>query len=207
MTAAATPVIYLASQSPRRRELLLQIGIVHQVIHVAVDESRFANEAAHAYVERLAREKAAAGWAFSKTDAIAAAMPPLPVLGADTVVVLNGEILGKPRDADDARAMLRRLSGQCHEVLTGVSICGARGQIACISNTRVWFRDLDATEIEAYWATGEPCDKAGAYGIQGLAARFVERIEGSYSGVVGLPLFETDNLLRQYELQQYESAL
>jgi septum formation protein len=196
------PTLYLASQSPRRRELLTQIGIAHQVIGVDVDESRLPDEAAPAYVERLARAKAAAGWALSKTDAIAAAMPPLPVLGADTVVVLNGEILGKPRDADDARTMLRRLSGQCHDVLTGVSLCGMRGQIACVSSTRVWFRNLSAAEIEWYWASGEPRDKAGAYGIQGLAARFVERIEGSYSGVVGLPLFETDALLRQYERAQ-----
>jgi nucleoside triphosphate pyrophosphatase len=197
-SAASTPVIYLASQSPRRRELLTQIGIAHQVITIDVDETRRANEPAHEYVERLAREKAAAGWALSKTDAIAAALPPLPVLGADTVVVAGGEILGKPRDFDDARAMLQRLAGGSHEVLTGVSLCGARGQIACVSTTRVWFRALTSAEIDGYWATGEPQDKAGAYGIQGLAARFVERLEGSYSGVVGLPLFETDALLRRY---------
>ncbi|HSB96125.1 MAG TPA: Maf family protein [Spongiibacteraceae bacterium] len=193
--AAATPVLYLASQSPRRRELLLQIGIAHRVIAIDVDETPHPHEAAALYVERLARAKAAAGWAACQTNGES----PLPVLGADTVVVLAGEILGKPRDADDGRAMLRRLSGNCHDVLTGVSLCGARGQIACVSATRVWFRPLSAAEIEWYWASGEPCDKAGAYGIQGLAARFVERMEGSYSGVVGLPLFETDALLRRYD--------
>jgi septum formation protein len=127
--------------------------------------------------------------------------PSLPVLGADTAVVLNGEILGKPRDAGHAAIMLRRLSGCSHDVLTGVSVCGARGQMACVSTTRVWFRALTDIEIAAYWRSGEPCDKAGAYGIQGLAARFVERIEGSYSGVVGLPLFETDALLRRYGIE------
>jgi septum formation protein len=196
MAAAPTPILYLASQSPRRRELLAQIGIAHQVLTVAVDETRAVDEAALVYVERLAREKAAAGWALCRPPSV---LVQLPVLGADTVVVLNGEVLGKPRDADEGRAMLRRLSGQCHQVLTGVSLCGARGQIACVSTTRVWFRALSEREIEAYWASGEPRDKAGAYGIQGLAARFVERIEGSYSGVVGLPLFETDALLQQYE--------
>jgi len=201
MPAAGTPVIYLASQSPRRRELLLQIGIAHRVIAIDVDETPEPNEAAAIYVERLARAKAAAGWAACQ----ASGEPPLPVLGADTAVVLAGEILGKPRTADDGRAMLRRLSGNCHDVLTGVSLCGARGQIACVSTTRVWFRSLSAVEIEWYWASGEPCDKAGAYGIQGLAARFVERMEGSYSGVVGLPLFETDALLRRYDSDAIDS--
>lgn len=196
MSADPAPILYLASQSPRRRELLTQIGIAHRVIAVDVDETRYADEPALAYVERLARAKAAAGWAACEANAL----PPLPVLGADTVVVLAGDILGKPCDGAAARAMLQRLSGQVHEVLTGISLCGARGQSACVSTTRVWFRVLSAAEIEAYWASGEPRDKAGAYGIQGLAARFVARIEGSYSGVVGLPLFETDALLRQYGL-------
>lgn len=190
----SNPLLYLASQSPRRRELLAQIGIEHRVLAVDVDESRLPDEEPDCYVERLARAKAAAGW----QACIASGLPPLPVLGADTVVVFNGLVLGKPRSADEGRAMLRRLSGECHEVLTGVSLCGERGQISCISATQVWFRPLGDSEIEAYWNSGEPCDKAGAYGIQGLAARFVERIEGSYSGVVGLPLCETDALLRRY---------
>ncbi len=188
------PTLYLASQSPRRRELLAQIGIEHSVVTVDVDESRLADEDPDSYVERLARAKAAAGWKAS----IASGLPPLPVLGADTVVVFDGVVLGKPRTAEEGRAMLRRLSGEYHEVLTGVSLCGERGQVSCVSATQVWFRVLDDAEIDAYWNSGEPRDKAGAYGIQGLAARFVERIEGSYSGVVGLPLYETDALLRRY---------
>lgn len=186
--------LYLASQSPRRRELLAQIGVEHRVLAVDVDESRLPDEEPDSYVERLARAKAAAGWQACRRDGL----PPLPALGADTVVVLNGAVLGKPRSAEEARAMLRRLSGECHEVLTGVSLCGERGQVSCISATQVWFRSLTDAEIDAYWASGEPADKAGAYGIQGLAARFIERIEGSYSGVVGLPLYETDALLQRY---------
>jgi septum formation protein len=188
------PTLYLASQSPRRRELLAQIGIEHQVVTVDVDESRLADEDPDRYVERLARAKAAAGW----QACVAQGLPALPVLGADTVVVFEGVVLGKPRTAEEGKAMLRRLAGECHEVLTGVSLCGERGQVGCISATQVWFRPLDDAEIDAYWDSGEPCDKAGAYGIQGVAARFVERIEGSYSGVVGLPLYETDALLRRY---------
>jgi septum formation protein len=188
------PTLYLASQSPRRRELLAQIGIEHRVLSVDVDESRLADEDPDAYVERLARAKAAAGWQVCVAEGLA----PLPVLGADTVVVFAGEVLGKPRTAEEARAMLRRLAGECHEVLTGVSLCGEHGQTSCVSATQVWFRPLSDAEIDAYWRSGEPSDKAGGYGIQGLAARFVERIEGSYSGVVGLPLYETDALLRRY---------
>lgn len=188
------PQVYLASQSPRRRELLAQIGVGHRVIGVDVDETQLPDEEPDRYVDRLARAKAAAGWRAAQAEGL----PPLPVLGADTVVVFNGAVLGKPRSADEGRAMLRRLSGECHEVLTGVSLCGERGQIGAVSATQVWFRPLSDAEIDAYWDSGEPRDKAGAYGIQGLAARFVERIEGSYSGVVGLPLCETDALLRRY---------
>jgi len=199
-TAAATaPAIYLASQSPRRRELLAQIGVAHRVVGVDVDESRRGSEAAADYVCRLAREKAAAGWARIRADGLALA----PVLGADTAVVVDDRILGKPADAAAARAMLELLSGRTHEVMTGVAVCFAReesgeyGVDTLLSRTRVRFRALSALEIERYWASGEPCDKAGAYGIQGLAAVFVEHIEGSYSGVVGLPLFETAELLRR----------
>ena len=196
------PTLYLASQSPRRRELLAQIGIEHTVLTIDVDESRLAGEDPDSYVERLARAKAAAGWSACRS----AGLPPLPVLGADTVVVFDGEVLGKPRNADEGRAMLQRLAGECHEVLTGVSLCGERGLVSCISATQVWFRPLSAAEIDAYWNSGEPRDKAGAYGIQGLAARFVERIEGSYSGVVGLPLYETDALLRRYQSEPRPDA-
>lgn len=186
--------LYLASQSPRRRELLTQVGVAHQVIQVDIDESRRPGEHADVYVQRLAREKAAAG----SRRVVAGGLPALPVLGADTAVVLDEAILGKPRDAADGRAILERLSGRAHDVLTGVALCGTQGEQVAMSRTRVWFRALSATEIDDYWASGEPCDKAGAYGIQGRAAIFIERIEGSYSGVVGLPLFETAGLLRQY---------
>ena len=196
------PTLYLASQSPRRRELLAQIGIEHQVLTVDVDESRLTGEDPDSYVERLACAKAASGW----QACLAGKLPALPVLGADTVVVFEGLVLGKPRTAEEGKAMLRRLSGECHEVLTGVSLCGERGQVSCVSATQVWFRPLSDAEIDAYWNTGEPCDKAGAYGIQGLAARFVERIEGSYSGVVGLPLYETDALLRRYSVDPLPGA-
>ncbi len=189
-----THILYLASQSPRRRELLAQIGVVHAVLQIDIDESPRAGEAADVYVQRLAREKATVGWQHVE----ARGLPPLPVLGADTSVVLDGVILGKPIDADDARAMLRRLSGRAHDVLTGVAVCGPLGTQVAMSRTQVWFRALSAVDIDQYWATGEPRDKAGSYGIQGRAAIFVERIEGSYTGVVGLPLFETAALLRPY---------
>jgi septum formation protein len=189
-----TAELYLASQSPRRRELLAQIGVAPQVLSLDIDESRHGDEPAADYVQRLAREKAEAGW----QRVITAGLPLWPVLGADTAVVVDGAILGKPIDADDGRAMLQRLSGRAHEVLTGVALCGPRGVQVQMSRTQVWFSALSAVAIDAYWASGEPCDKAGGYGIQGRAAVFIERIEGSYSGVVGLPLFETAELLRPY---------
>lgn len=187
-------VIYLASRSPRRRELLAQIGVSHQLLDVDIDERPLADEPVAEYVERLAREKAAAGWCRVQSEGL----PPLPVLGADTAISVNGRILGKPADFEEARAMLESLSGRTHQVFTGVALCGDRGVRAAVSRTDVFFRVLTPAEIERYWASGEPRDKAGAYGIQGLAAVFVERIEGSYSGVVGLPLFETARLLGDY---------
>jgi septum formation protein len=187
------PAVYLASQSPRRRELLAQIGVGYSVLAAEVDETRRPGEAPSAYVERLAREKAAAG----RARLLREQLPPLPVLGADTAVVVDDDILGKPADAAAAHAMLRRLSGRSHRVLTGVSLCAPSGQHSVVSATEVWFRALDDAEIERYWASGEPRDKDGAYGIQGRAALFVARIDGSYSGVVGLPLFETAALLRR----------
>jgi septum formation protein len=185
------PAIYLASQSPRRRELLTQIGVDYSVIAAEVDETWPAAETPAAYVQRLAREKAVAGW----QRATALGMEPRPVLGADTTVALDGDVLGKPADLDAARAMLRRLSGRSHQVFTGVALSDGTATAVALSTTTVWFRTLDEADIDAYWATGEPRDKAGAYGIQGLGAVFVERIDGSYSGVVGLPLFETARLL------------
>lgn len=188
------PRLYLASQSPRRRELLEQIGVGYSVLAVDIDETRQSGEAALVYVERLAREKAGAGWARVGADGLAR----LPVLGADTAVVIDGDILGKPADAQAGRAMLARLAGRPHQVLTGVCLWGESGPFAAVSSTEVWFRALSEAEIDGYWAGGEPRDKAGAYGIQGAAALFVERIAGSYSGVVGLPLYETGLLLARY---------
>lgn len=189
-----TVALYLASQSPRRRELLTQIGVAHRVLAVDTDESRRAGELPATYVQRLALEKAQAGWREAQRQGL----PALPVLGADTAVVLGAEVLGKPADFMSAQTMLRSLSGRSHQVLTGVAVCDGQKQVVAMSTTTVWLRTLSDSEIKNYWASGEPCDKAGAYGIQGLAAVFIERIEGSYSGVVGLPLFETAQLLDQF---------
>jgi len=182
-------VLLLASRSPRRAELLRTLDVAFAVIDVEVDESPWPRESPAAYVRRLARMKAEAGRA-------AAADCMLPVLAADTTVVLDEAILGKPRDADDARAMLARLAGRQHEVLTGVALIDRSGAIEdLVVVTRVIFRALDARSVAAYVASGEAADKAGAYGIQGLGGALVERIEGSYSNVVGLPLTETLTLL------------
>lgn len=182
------PRLVLASASPRRRELLDQIGLTYRVLAADVDESPLSGETPEHYVLRLAACKSLHGWK-SGSDA-------LPVLAADTTVVVDDEIVGKPDDREHAVAMLRRLSGRSHRVLTGVSV-RAQQHWQALSETVVYFRALDEEEIQAYWHTGEPRDKAGAYAIQGHAALFVERIEGSFSGVVGLPLFETAQLLRQ----------
>jgi septum formation protein len=194
MTTPSAFAIYLASQSPRRRELLMQIGIAHRVLSIDVDERSQPGESPFDYVQRLALEKAGAGWQYLQ----AKQLPPAPVLGADTAVVIDAIILGKPTDAIAAHAMLQQLSGRSHEVLTAVAVQAENGAQVTVSRTRVWFRALAREEIEHYCASGEPCDKAGAYGIQGLAAKFIERIEGSYSGVVGLPLFETAQLLKPF---------
>ena len=186
---ARAPALLLASRSPRRADLLRTLGVEFRLVDVEVDETPGRHEAPDAYVRRLAREKARAGQA-----AAPAASP--PVLAADTTVVLDGEILGKPLDDADARAMLARLAGRPHEVLTGVAVLDGRGLLVdTVVATRVRFRALTPAEIAAYVASGEPLDKAGAYGIQGLGGALVERIEGSYSNVVGLPLAETLALL------------
>jgi septum formation protein len=182
--------LYLASSSPRRRELLEQIGVHYTVCPVDVPERAHPGEAPEEYVLRLALAKARAGRA--------ALGAPAPVLGADTAVVVEETILGKPRDRADALAMLARLSGRDHRVLSGVALVEGEREESRLSVTRVRFRALAPGEAAAYWASGEPADKAGAYAIQGLAAVFVERIEGSYSGVMGLPLFETAELLERF---------
>jgi septum formation protein len=185
----STPLILLASASPRRSELLRQIGVAHQVRPVDVDESARPGEAPSAYVLRLAEAKAAALWSRLEPGAR------LPVLAADTTVALEGEIFGKPVDAADARAMLGRLSGRTHEVHTAVALRHAGGAAARVSSSSVGLREITPAEIDAYWHTGEPADKAGGYAVQGRAAVFIRHIAGSYSGIMGLPLYETWELL------------
>ena len=185
----AAAVICLASASPRRSALLEQIGIAHVVAVAEIDETLRAGEAPEAYVLRLSREKAAA------IAARPAASLGLPVLGADTSVVVGDAVLGKPATAAESRRMLEQLSGREHRVLSAVTLHGARGPMSRLSSTTVRFRALASDEIDAYWRSGEPRDKAGGYAVQGLAAIFVEHLAGSYSGVMGLPLFETAALL------------
>lgn len=180
------PHIILASASPRRSELLRQIGIRHLIKVVDIDESPWPHESPLAYAERVASEKSLACRALLADD--------LPVLAADTCVVCDGHILGKPQNLEHAVTMLERLSGRSHQVYSAVSLRGQQhGQ--AISVSEVKFRALAREEIVAYWHTGEPGDKAGAYAIQGLASIFIESINGSFSGVMGLPLFETAQLL------------
>lgn len=181
--------ICLASRSPRRRELLAQLGLTPEVVPADVDETARPGEAPAEYVIRLALSKARAGRAHCAPGTL--------VLGSDTAVVADGRILGKPANRDEFRAMLGRLSGREHKVLTGVALAGEGLEESRLSVSHVHFRDITPAEIEAYWASGEPADKAGGYAIQGLGAVFVERLEGSYSGVMGLPLFETAELLHR----------
>ncbi|MFN7222267.1 MAG: Maf family protein [Burkholderiales bacterium] len=192
-------IIYLASKSPRRRELLKQIGVQYELLlmretapRVDIDESPRPEETPHAYVERVVRLKA---------DVALRAMcdrklPDRPILTADTTVTLDGHILGKPENQDDAISMLKRLSGQTHQVLTAVMVTTEKDQHKVLTTSFVTFAQLSEEEIRAYVESGEPMDKAGAYGVQGRAARFISKLSGSYSGVVGLPLYETANLLK-----------
>jgi septum formation protein len=185
-------MLHLASQSPRRRQLLEQIGVEFAVLDVDVVEQRAPDEAPQEYVSRVARDKARAGLIrLGHADDVV-------VLGADTEVVLDDEVFGKPQDADAAAAMLRRLSGRTHAVISAVWLVGtAREQCeVCVSQVR--FATLDESAIAAYVATGEPFGKAGAYAIQGRGAMLVEHLQGSYSGVMGLPVFETARLLRDF---------
>ncbi len=190
MTSLSNPLIWLASASPRRSALLKQIGVAHRVRPVDIDESQHDGELPLQYVQRLAVAKAEALWSRLSEGERA------PVLGSDTTVALGNDVLGKPRDRDDALRMLRSLSAQTHQVYTAVAVRDSLGCESRVSVSDVSMRELHDDEIAAYWDTGEPRDKAGAYGIQGFAALFIERISGSYSGIVGLPLFETGELLR-----------
>ena len=186
-----TPIIeskplHLASSSPQRREILAALGLQFSIGGADVDEQQLEDEAPAAMVLRLAREKALAGAADTSQV----------VLGADTAVVLGDDVFGKPVDAADAMDMLACLSAQTHTVLTGVAVWDGREMRSVVSATDVRFREIDPDEARAYWQSGEPCDKAGAYAIQGKGGVFVEEIRGSYTGVVGLPVFETVQLLR-----------
>jgi septum formation protein len=185
-------MIYLASLSPRRRELLTQIQLDYQQIAVTVDETRHSQESPSDYVNRLALAKARAG----------RSMVPItePVLGADTIVVCGEQLFGKPSNEDDARQMLRQLSGRSHQVMTAVALLTETQEKQRLNVSKVYFRPLSQTDIETYIATGESLDKAGSYAIQGRASIFIERLEGSYSGVMGLPLYETATLLAEIGL-------
>ena len=202
--------LYLASRSPRRRELLAGLGYRFEVVDAGIDESRVDGETPARYVERMAREKALAGLdavgsagaavASGVAGAAGRGASLVVVVGADTIVVVDDEVLGKPRDDAEVLQHLERLSGRDHQVLSAVALASGgepRGRFADVrlSRNRVWFRPLSAGERDAYRATGEPADKAGSYAIQGLAAAFVTRLEGSWSAVVGLPLHETAALL------------
>ncbi|MGV8919135.1 MAG: Maf family protein [Pseudomonas sp.] len=189
------PPLYLASGSPRRRELLTQIGVPFTAISADIDETPLPNETPSEYVERLARGKAEAGMASILSHGGSASAC---VLGADTAVVLDGRILGKPVDKADALAMLNALSGREHEVLTAIALLNGQRCEARVISSRVGFRPILIEEAQAYWASGEPQDKAGSYAIQGLAAIFVVGLHGSYSAVVGLPLCETAELLGRF---------
>lgn len=207
MSSAPFTGIYLASQSPRRRELLTQIGVPHRVLQVSVPEVHRADELAIDYVQRLAQEKALAGDALRQTQGLDSAA----VLGADTIVVLindNGSevILEKPKNEVHFREMMHAMSGRAHLVMTAVALALDGKVCSAMSTTQVRFRTLSDSEIAAYWLTGEPCDKAGGYGIQGFGAVFVDDIQGSYSGVVGLPLAETAKLLKDWNLAVWQSV-
>jgi septum formation protein len=192
--ASAAPLLILASASPRRSALLAQIGVRHHVVPARIEERRLDGEAIEDCARRLAEQKALKVYSRQKSDARASAEP-LPVLGADTVVSIEGSMLGKPRDREDALEMLARLSGQEHEVISAVALAQRGVLTSKLNRNVVRFRALTRAECETYWDSGEPRDKAGAYAIQGRGAVFIDMLRGSYSGVMGLPLFETAELL------------
>ncbi|CZF83465.1 Maf-like protein YhdE [Grimontia celer] len=183
--------LYLASASPRRKALLEQLSVQFEILRVDVEEQRQPHEQAADYVRRLSLDKAKAGVDVAPID--------LPVLGSDTIVVCDGKVLEKPADLDASRTMLRQLSDRQHQVMTAVTLADRNHSLTTLVTTNVWFKPLSDEEIETYWNSGEPCDKAGSYAIQGLGGRFVTRIDGSYHAVVGLPLYETDTLLKEFQ--------
>ena len=204
--------LVLASGSPRRKELLTQLGYEFSVLVTDIEEQQQPDEDAQTYVQRLSLDKAKAALnliaeqepnsdntvSLGSGNTASLGSDNIVVLGSDTVVVSQGQVLEKPSDLADCKRMLTQLSDQRHQVMTAVSVVSADKHKTEIVITDVWFKPLSEQEIEKYWQTGEPCDKAGSYGIQGLGGRFVTRIEGSYYAVVGLPLFETDQLLQEF---------
>lgn len=182
--------LFLASESPRRKALLQQAGYTFEVVKPSIEEKRAEHESPSDYVVRLSFEKAAAGFSLAGDAAT--------VLGSDTVVVLDDKVLEKPLNYEDAKNMLFALSGRKHQVMTAVTVINNEKHRSELVVTDVWFKTLTEEEISRYWQTGEPSDKAGSYGIQGIGGRFVRRIEGSYYAVVGLPLYETDQLLQEF---------
>jgi septum formation protein len=182
--------IYLASASPRRRQLLSQLDVAFEQFATDIDESQVEGETVEAFVCRLAEEKALAGVVIAEQD--------YPVLGSDTIVVLNGQVLGKPTDQSDAISTLTALSGQTHQVMTAIAFANKSKVKSMLVTTEVTFKHLSQQEINDYCATKEPLDKAGSYGIQGGAGRFVTNLNGSYFAVMGLPLYETEKLLNEF---------
>ena len=182
--------LYLASTSPRRKALLEQLGLHFALLNVTVNEQRKKQELAADYVRRLSLEKAQAG--------VEIATLPIPVLGADTIIVCDGDVLEKPKNFEDSKNMLMRLSGRMHQVFTAITLANKEKHLTTLVMTNVYFKSLSFSEIEAYWQTEEPKDKAGSYAIQGIGGRFVTRIEGSYHAVVGLPLYETEQLFNEF---------
>lgn len=182
----SSPRLILASASPRRQALLRQLGLEADVITADIDETPLPDEAAERYVERLAQAKA---------ETVAGRFPKAVIIAADTIIALDGNLLGKPRSKEDAMRMWRQMSGREHWVLTAVAVTGPQGDAVVLNRNRVVFAELGDESMEAYWQTGEPEDKAGAYAIQGYAACWIKYIEGSYSGIMGLPLYETAELL------------
>ena len=194
-----SPDLYLASRSPRRRELLIQIGVEYQTLLPDVFEQQRPGESPQEYVCRLAMEKAQAGWLML------AVSEQRPVLGADTVVVLDGDVLEKPQHRDDGMAMMAKLSGRTHQVMTGMALVMGADEQSRLSVSHVTFRETSEEERARYWESGEPLDKAGGYAVQGLAAAFITRIEGSYSGIMGLSLFEVTEMLAQQHIHILEN--
>lgn len=207
MPTRSKPLIYLASASPRRSALLTQIGVQHRVHPVDIDERHRHGEMPRDYVTRLACTKAQTLW--DRLGLPAESVPAaelLPVLGSDTTVAIGAEILGKPSDRTDGIRMLTRLSAQTHQVFTAVALRHAGGCDVRLSVSEVTFRALLPDEMSAYWETGEPADKAGGYAVQGLAGVFIRQLVGSYSGIMGLPLFETAELLSLIGWQAWNTS-